>query len=163
MATIVYLGLGSNLGDRAAQIDTAIATLGVDGLVRDLVASPLYETDAIADDPQPVYLNAVVRGSTHLDAIALLDGCLAVEARLGRVRPAGIAKAARAIDIDLLLFGDAIIEAPPTLIVPHPGLLIRAFVRIPLADVAAPALAHPVTRTPLTTATPDPGVRRFVR
>ena len=163
MATVVYLALGSNLGDRAAMIDAAIAALDSEGLLQELVASALYETDAVADDPQPPYLNAVVRGSTRLDAAALLDGCLAVEARLGRVRPAGVAKAARVIDIDLLLFGDAIIHHPPTLIVPHPGLLARAFVRIPLADVASAGRTHPITHAPLTVAAPSPTVRRFVR
>jgi 2-amino-4-hydroxy-6-hydroxymethyldihydropteridine diphosphokinase len=103
-----------------------------------------------------------VRGSTTLTAAALLTGCLVVEARLGRVRPAGVAKAARVIDIDLLLFGDAIIHQAPTLVVPHPALLVRPFVTIPLADVAQPGLIHPATRADLTTAPPSPTVRRFV-
>lgn len=162
MATVVYLALGSNLGDRSALIAAAIAGLQDAGLVSDVVASPLYETDAVAEQPQPAYLNAVVRGTTILATAALLTGCLAVEAALGRVRPAGVAKAARLIDIDLLLFGDVILRQPPTLVVPHPALLLRPFVTIPLADVALPGLRHPVTGADLTTAPPSPTVRRFV-
>jgi 2-amino-4-hydroxy-6-hydroxymethyldihydropteridine diphosphokinase len=161
MATVVYLALGSNLGDRAALIAAAIRGLQDDDLVTDVVASPLYETDAVAEEPQPAYLNAVVRGVTSLSAQALLAGCLAVEARLGRVRPSGVAKAARVIDIDLLLFGDAIIHQPPTLLVPHPALLARPFVTIPLADVAGPGLIHPATGDDLTTAPRSPSVRCF--
>ena len=162
MATVVYLGLGSNLGDRAGMIATALAGLREDGVLTRVVVSGLYETDAVADDPQPPYLNAVARGVTTLGAALLLAGCLKLEARLGRVRPAGVAKAARVIDLDLLLFGDAIIQAPPTLVVPHPALLQRPFVRIPLADVALPGLAHLTTGTDLTTAPSSPAVRRWL-
>jgi len=162
MATVVYLSLGSNLGDRAGMIAAALAALRDDGLVTELLVSPLYETDAVADEPQPPYLNAVARGATTLGAAALLAGCLALEARLGRVRPADVAKAARVIDLDLLLFGAAIIQAPPTLVVPHPSLLQRPFVRIPLADVALPGLVHPTTGADLTTAPPSPNVRRWL-
>jgi len=161
MATIVYLALGSNLGDRAALITAATAALHDDGLVSGLVMSPLYETDAVAEEPQPAYLNAVVRGATTLPAPHLLAGCLAIETRLGRVRPVGVAKAPRVIDLDLLLFGNAIIHAPPTLVVPHPALLQRPFVTIPLADVALPGLAHPSTGADLTIASSSPTVRRW--
>ena len=111
--------------------------------------SPLYETDAVAPDPQPPYLNAAARVETALTARALLAACLDVERALGRVRPPGRPAAARTIDVDLLLYGDAVIDQPPDLVVPHPRLLERAFVRIPLADVALPGLVHPVTREPL--------------
>lgn len=159
--TVVYLGLGSNLGDRAAQLASAARRLAADGLLRDVALSPLYETDAVADEPQPPYLNAVARGVTRLDATALLARCLRLEGELGRVRPAGTAKAARSIDIDLLLFGDAIIQDPPGLVVPHPALLGRPFVRVPLADVALPGLAHPVTGVALDVVAPSASVRRF--
>ena len=89
MAVIVYLALGANLGDRSAMIAAAAAGLRDDGLVSGLVMSPLYETDAVAEEPQPAYLNAVVRGATTLAAPHLLAGCLAIETRLGRVRPVG--------------------------------------------------------------------------
>lgn len=161
MATVVYLALGSNLGDRASLLAAALAALREDGVLNDGVVSPLYETDAVADEPQPPYLNAVARGVTPLDARTLLDKALAIEARLGRVRPVGLRRASRSIDIDLLLFGDAIIHEPPTLMVPHPALLERPFVTIPLADVALPGLRHPSTGADLTTAPPSPAVRRF--
>jgi 23S rRNA (cytidine1920-2'-O)/16S rRNA (cytidine1409-2'-O)-methyltransferase len=160
--TVVYLGLGSNLGDRAAQLASAARRLAADGALRDVTLSPLYETDAVAEEPQPPYLNAVVRGVTDLDAAALLARCLRLEGELGRVRPVGVAKAARSIDIDLLLFGDAIIQNGPALVVPHPALLGRSFVRVPLADVARPGLVHPVTGEALDVAAPSPSVRRLL-
>jgi 2-amino-4-hydroxy-6-hydroxymethyldihydropteridine diphosphokinase len=129
------------------------------GTLRDPRLSPLYETDAVADEPQPTYLNAVVRGETTLSAEALLARCLEVESELGRVRPPGQSKASRTIDIDLLLFGDCVIDSP-TLKVPHPGLLARAFVLIPLADVAASGLSHPLTHADLTMVDPAMTVRR---
>jgi len=163
MSVTVYLGLGANLGDRAAAIVGAVARLEAAGLVHDLVLSPLYETDAVADQPQPPYLNAVARALTDLPAPALLAGCLAVEAALGRVRPAGVDKAPRVIDIDLLLYGEAVldlVEDGVALRVPHPAMLQRPFVLIPLADVARPGLVHPGTGQPLVVAAPSPGVRR---
>jgi 2-amino-4-hydroxy-6-hydroxymethyldihydropteridine diphosphokinase len=100
-----------------------------------------------------------LRGETALSAEALLALCLDVERALGRRRPAGRTQAPREIDIDLLLFGDAIIGAPPALLVPHPRMLERPFVRIPLRDVALPGLRHPVTGEPLDVATADSSVR----
>jgi 2-amino-4-hydroxy-6-hydroxymethyldihydropteridine diphosphokinase len=156
--TTVYLALGSNLGDRARTMAQAMDRLAAAGLII-LARSAIYETDPVTPDPQPLYLNAVVRAETALSAEALLSVCLDVERALGRRRPAGRAQAPREIDIDLLLYGDAII-ATPALRVPHPRLLERPFVRIPLADVAAPGLRHPLTDEPLDRAAPDPTVRR---
>ena len=164
MSVTVYLGLGANLGDRAATIAAAGARLQQAGLLREVALSPLYETDAVADEPQPPYLNAVARGETDASAPALLAGCLAIEAQLGRVRPAGAPKAPRVIDLDLLLYGAAVIdgvEAGVAVRVPHPAMLQRPFVLIPLADVAAPGLTHPQTGQTLTVAAPAPGVRRW--
>ena len=154
-----YLALGANLGDRVRQLDEAVARLSAAGVQVD-ARSPLYETDAVSDDPQPPYLNAVVRVETTLPPDDLLALGLAIERHLGRVRPPGRSKAARTIDIDVLLYGDQIIDTP-RLRIPHPGLLERAFVRIPLADVAAPGLRHPVSGTALDHAVPSPGVRLF--
>jgi 2-amino-4-hydroxy-6-hydroxymethyldihydropteridine diphosphokinase len=89
----------------------------------------------------------------------LLDLCLDIERVIGRVRPSGQTDAARVIDVDLLLYDDAIVDEPPELVVPHPRLLARAFVRIPLADVALPGLVHPVTGAALDSAAGDPSVR----
>ena len=153
-----YLALGSNLGDRAGTIARAIDLLAARG-VAPLARSPLYETDPVTPDPQPDYLNAVLRAETALAPQALLALGLEVEQTLGRRRPAGRALAPREIDIDLLLYGVAVISDPPSLIVPHPRLLERPFVRIPLADVATPGLRHPVTGEPLDRAAPDRSVR----
>jgi 2-amino-4-hydroxy-6-hydroxymethyldihydropteridine diphosphokinase len=149
---VAYLGLGSNLGDRAALVGEALAALESAG-VRVRARSPLYETDPVTAEPQPLFLNGAPD--------ELLAVCLAVERALGRERPPGAASPApRPIDIDLLLYGDAIIDRPG-LVVPHPRLLARPFVRVPLADVAAPGLRHPATGEALDRAAPDAGVRLF--
>jgi len=158
--TIAYLGLGANLGDRRAAITRALDALNAAG-VRIAARSPLYETDAVAPDPQPPYLNAAARVETALTARALLAACLEVERALGRLRPPGRPAAARTIDVDLLLYGDAVVDQPPDLVVPHPRLLERPFVRVPLADVALPGLVHPVTREPLDRAAHSLSVRRL--
>jgi 2-amino-4-hydroxy-6-hydroxymethyldihydropteridine diphosphokinase len=157
--TVAYLGLGANLGDRHRTIERALDELAALGM-HVAAHSPLYETDPVTADTQPLYLNAAVRVETTLTARALLYLCLDVERALGRIRPPGRSAAARVIDIDLLLYGEAVIAEPPVLVVPHPRLLERAFVRIPLADVALPGLIHPVTREPLDRAPPDASVRR---
>jgi 2-amino-4-hydroxy-6-hydroxymethyldihydropteridine diphosphokinase len=154
---IAYLGLGSNLGDRQAEITGAVRALSELGRVA--AASPLYETDPEGGAEQPPYLNAAVRLETELEPRALLDACLAIESARGRVRPADQRKAPRIIDIDQLLYGgDG--RREPGLSLPHPLLLRRPFVRIPLADVAAPGLRHPETGEALDRAAPAPTVRR---
>jgi 2-amino-4-hydroxy-6-hydroxymethyldihydropteridine diphosphokinase len=155
----VYLALGANLGDRRWNIDDAIARLHAAG-VAIAARSAIYETDAVSDEPQPPYLNAVVRATTALAPEALLALCLDIERQLGRVRPPGRDKAPRTLDIDLLLY-DARVIATPELTVPHPAMLDRAFVRIPLADVAAPGLRHPVSGDALDHCAPSPQVRPF--
>jgi 2-amino-4-hydroxy-6-hydroxymethyldihydropteridine diphosphokinase len=152
-----YLALGSNLGDRAGLVAAALARLEAAG-VRVTARSPLYETDPVTPDPQPPYLNAAARVETELPAAELLALCLAIERELGRERPPGRVAAARLIDLDLLLYGDAIVDEPG-LTVPHPRLLERPFVRIPLAAVAEPGLRHPATGDRLDVAAPDPAVR----
>lgn len=155
-----YLALGSNLGDRPALLRRAIAELAAAPGVTLVKESAVYETDAISDEPQPPYLNAVVRVRTSLAPAALLALSLQVEQRIGRVRPVGKARAARTIDIDLLLYDDAILDQPG-LCVPHPQLLGRSFVRIPLADVATVGLCHPATGTRLDVCNGDPKVRLY--
>ena len=157
MAT-AYLGLGSNVGDRARFIAAALARLEAAG-VAIAARSSLYETDAVADEPQAPYLNAAARVRTALPARALLALGLEVERALGRVRPPGRHGAPREIDVDLLLYDAAVIDEPPDLVVPHPRLLRRPFVRIPLAEVAAPGLVHPLTGEPLDRASPAASVR----
>lgn len=152
---LVYLGLGSNLGDRRAHIERAMAALENCGRVQ--AKSALYETLPEGGAPQPRYLNAAVRVQTALSPRELLSACLGIERAQGRVRPPGQDKAPRTVDIDLLLYGDQVIDLPD-LRVPHPRLLLRSFVRIPLADVALPGLRHPVTGDPLDRCDPDPAV-----
>jgi len=155
-----YLGLGSNLGDRAALIAASLDALEAAG-VRVTARAPLYETEPVTADPQPLYLNSAARVETTLAPDELLTLALDIERSLGRERPPGATSPApRPIDVDLLLYGDAVIDRPG-LVVPHPRLLERAFVRIPLADVATPGLRHPVTGEPLDRAAPAPGVRRY--
>jgi len=156
----VYLGLGSNRGARRPFLSAALGALQARAGVLATAVSALYETDAISDEPQPAYLNAVVRGQTLLSAIQLLELCNDVEAGLGRIRPREGRKAPRQIDIDILLYGSEVIETPQ-LTVPHAAMLERPFVLIPLADVAEPGLVHPVTGAALTTAPPSPQVRPF--
>ncbi len=158
LATI-YLALGANLGDRRRSIDDAIARLDAAG-VAIAARSAIYETDAVSDEPQPPYLNAVVRAVTALDPDALLALCLDVERQLGRVRPPGRDKASRTLDIDVLLYDARVIDTP-ALTVPHAAMLERSFVRIPLCDVAAPGLRHPVSGAALDRCAPSNSVRRF--
>ena len=155
---VVYFGLGSNLGDRRSEVARALQAMATLGRVA--ARSALYETDPEGGVDQPCYLNAAVRLETELPARALMQACLGIERAQGRVRPAGMAKASRTIDIDLLLYGAAVIKEAG-LSVPHPSLLLRPFVRIPLAEVALPGLRHPISGESLTECSPDPSVRRL--
>lgn len=155
---VAYLGLGSNLGERREAIAWAVAALA--GVGRVEAVSACYETEPEGGALQPRYVNAAVRLATALSARALLGACLGLERQRGRVRPPGEDKAPRTLDIDLLLYGSEILHEPG-LTVPHPALLHRPFVRIPLADVAVPGLRHPQTGVALDRAPPDPAVRRM--
>jgi 2-amino-4-hydroxy-6-hydroxymethyldihydropteridine diphosphokinase len=152
---IAYLALGSNLGDRQAEIQRALRALAGQGEIE--ATSRVYETEPEGGATQPKYLNAVLRIRTSLSARSLLAICLDIERAQGRVRPHGGEKAPRNIDIDVLLCDSRVIDEPG-LRVPHPRLLVRPFVRIPLADVARPGLCHPVTGDALDRCAPDPGV-----
>jgi 2-amino-4-hydroxy-6-hydroxymethyldihydropteridine diphosphokinase len=137
---IAAVALGSNLGDRAAHLDFAIARLAT--LLDNLKASRYYDTVPVGvSDPQPIYLNAAAVGKTTLAARELLDGLLGIERERGRERPH--ANAPRTLDLDLILFGDAMIDESG-LTVPHPRFRERRFVLEPLAEVAA-ELRDPVT------------------
>jgi 2-amino-4-hydroxy-6-hydroxymethyldihydropteridine diphosphokinase len=140
--TVAYLGLGSNLGDRAAMLSHAIESLDW-GDVRVIARSGVYETDPVGGPPgQPPFLNQVVAVDSRLDARALWERCSAVEAALGRSREREERWGPRAIDIDLLLFGEgSVVE--PDLVVPHPRLAERAFVIVPLAEIAPEARIGP--------------------
>ena len=126
--TVAYVGLGSNLGDREASIREAARRIGAIRL------SSIVETDPWGYEQQPRFLNAVAEVETLLAARAFLDVLLEVERGLGRDRT-GRRWGPRTIDLDLLLFGDEVIDEPG-LVVPHPFLHERLFVLEPLAELA---------------------------
>ncbi len=130
-----YVALGANLGDARATVRDAIAALDRLPQTRLLRASGLYRT-APWEASGPDFINAVAAVETGLDAHELLRALQALELQAGRERP--YRNAPRTLDLDLLLYGDAVIDTPE-LIVPHPRLRERAFVLVPLAEIA-PAL-----------------------
>ena len=131
-----FLGLGSNLGDRRAHLERAVARLAAAG---DLVAvSPLYETEPVGGPAQGPYLNVVVELHTDQSARRLLERCQALEGAAGRVR--GVRFGPRTLDADVLVVGDERV-ADPDLVVPHPRMWERRFVLAPLADLAPDLVA----------------------
>lgn len=138
-AVRVAVALGSNLGDRRAHLEAASARL--EPLLQDLHRSSFVETEPVGVGSQPRYLNGAVAGFTRLGARDLLDALLAIEREGGRERP--FAGAPRTIDLDLILYGSAVIDQPG-LVVPHPRFRERRFVLEPLAEVAGD-LMDPVT------------------
>ena len=135
--TLVYVGLGANLGEREAALRKALATLGQDPGTRVLRVSPLYGS-APVDAGGPDYLNAVAEVATTLTPEALLQALQAIEQSAGRERP--YRNAPRTLDLDILWFGDQVIDTP-TLTVPHPRMAERAFVLRPLADLVPERVA----------------------
>lgn len=127
-----YIALGANLGDAAATLRAAVHALGAQPGIELVQASPFYRT-APLDAGGPDFVNAVAEVRTTLTAPALLDALLAIESDFGRERP--YRNAPRTLDLDLLLYGDARIDSP-RLTVPHPRMRERAFVLVPLADIA---------------------------
>lgn len=133
------VGLGANLGDAQATVHAAITALGGLPQSRVLSASRLYRTPAWGNEDQPDFINAAVALETGLTAPLLLEQLLATEQVFGRVRLPGQQWGPRTLDLDLLLYGEQVIDLPQ-LQVPHPHLHARAFALLPLADVAADAL-----------------------
>ena len=137
----VYLGLGSNMGDRQAMLREALAALESPQLHIRRV-SPVYETEPMYVADQHWFLNMAAEAETDLFPLQLLHRTSRVEARLGRRRLTP--KGPRTIDIDILLFGNSVMRTP-SLEIPHPRFRERRFVLAPLADLA-PELRDPVTR-----------------
>ncbi len=138
-----YVALGANLGDREATFSAVLAAFEREPDLRLVAASGVYETPPVGPSGQGPYLNAVVALHAWLSPLALLERLQAIESALGRDRgPDAVRWGPRAIDLDLLFFGERCVSLPD-LEVPHPRLHERAFVLVPLADVA-PALVHPV-------------------
>jgi len=139
---LIFLALGSNLGDRARNLESALERLEA-GDVRVQGRSSIYETAPQEFLDQPWFLNQVVRAETSLFPLQLLRLTQRIEREMGRERgPAAIPKGPRLIDIDILLFGQAAIDTPQ-LVIPHPAMLERRFVLEPLVEIA-PELRHPV-------------------
>jgi 2-amino-4-hydroxy-6-hydroxymethyldihydropteridine diphosphokinase len=135
---IVYLSLGSNVGDRAANLNSAIERLRGLGTIERV--SSFYETEPVEFTAQPWFLNCAIKLDTEKMPKQLLAGILDVEQQMGRRRTQK--KGPRTIDIDVLLFGNSIIDTKG-LTIPHPAMHERRFVLEPLAEIA-PEMRHPV-------------------
>lgn len=140
MKKTVYIGLGSNVGDRQAQLEAAIAQLAALGTVT--ARSSLYETEPMEMPNQPWFLNCVVALETELMPKQLLARLLDVERSLGRKRVKSQPKGPRTLDLDILLFASSVIDTAG-LTIPHPAMHQRRFVLEPLAEIA-PDVRHPV-------------------
>ena len=137
---ILYLALGTNLENRAANLKEAIASLSPQLEVKE--KSGVYETPPWGYADQPMFLNQAVKAVTYLKPEPLLKHLKRLEIALGRKESSP--NGPRLIDIDILFYDDLVLNTPP-LVIPHPRLHERGFVLVPLMDIA-PDLAHPVTR-----------------
>ena len=136
---IAYLSAGSNLGDRKSNLEWALESLTASGISLPSVSS-FFETEPVDFQDQPWFLNIAIRAETDLSPVDLLQRCLDIERRRGRIR--SFRGAPRSLDIDILLF-DRDVLAQPGLIIPHPRMSKRRFVLGPLAEIA-PEVVHPV-------------------
>ena len=133
----IYLGLGSNMGDRLQNLRDALEHLGK--VITLGAKSTVYESEPMYVETQPRFLNMVVHGTTELSPRALLNELRAIEKRLGRLE--AIHNGPRPLDLDILLYGSQTVDEP-TLTIPHARMHERAFVIVPLAEIA-PMVAHP--------------------
>ena len=140
MNSLAYLSLGSNVGDRASHIGQAITRLEADGNV--VAVSSFYETEPVDVIDQPWFLNCAVALETSKSPTELMAALLEIEREMGRQRTRE--KGPRIIDIDILLFGDAVVDLPE-LTIPHPAMQQRRFVLEPLAEIA-PDARHPLLK-----------------
>jgi len=132
-AATCYLGLGTNLGDRRANLTKALQHLGQVPTVEIVKTSSIYETAPVGPQGQPDFLNQVVQAEVTCSARRLLELVQGIEQDMGRVRRRRWGE--RIIDIDILLYGDETIDEPD-LQIPHPQMLARQFVLVPLAEIA---------------------------
>jgi 2-amino-4-hydroxy-6-hydroxymethyldihydropteridine diphosphokinase len=139
-----YLGLGSNLGERRQNLEKAMEYLSQ--RMRVTRKSSVYDTEPVGNPGQPRFLNMVCQVKTMLRAQDLLVLAKAIERKLGRLP--GKRNSPRPIDIDILFYGEQVIDTPE-LVVPHPRIISRAFVLVPLAEIA-PTLVHPVAKKTVT-------------
>jgi 2-amino-4-hydroxy-6-hydroxymethyldihydropteridine diphosphokinase len=141
-AKTAYIGMGSNLGDRLQHLKDAAALLSAADGIQLKELSPVYETAPVGYTDQPDFLNCVAKLSTVLTPRELLEQCFEIENSLHRKRT--VRWGPRTVDLDLLFYGEAV-QDDPDLTLPHPRIQERAFVLIPLMDLA-PDLIHPVFR-----------------
>lgn len=138
MPHIVYIALGSNLGNRLANLKNAVSNLAPQLTIKK--RSPVYETPPWGYTEQPAFLNQVIKAETYQEPQPLLGHLKRLESALGR--EANFQNGPRLIDLDILFYDDLILDSPP-LVIPHPRLHQRAFVLVPLNDVA-PNFFHPL-------------------
>lgn len=163
-----YLALGGNLGDVDSTFRRALKLIS-ERIGQLSAISSTYSTRALLDptrpnEPQPDYRNMVVSCASPLEPMQILMTCLEIETMLGRTREPGKRWQPRAIDIDVLLIDDLVISSPP-LSIPHPEMLKRDFVLVPLCEIA-PDLIHPVNRVTIRDSLEiylNSGAERFVR
>lgn len=136
----VFIGVGSNLGDRGSAFRFAACEILPKAVAADIRFSPVYETEPVGAEGQPLYWNAVWSFETELPPQPLLSLLHEVEAKAGRCRH--VPNEARVLDLDLLFYGDSVIKEND-LTVPHPRLQDRAFVLLPFCDLA-PDFIHPL-------------------
>jgi 2-amino-4-hydroxy-6-hydroxymethyldihydropteridine diphosphokinase len=156
--TTIYLALGSNIGDREKNLREAVHLLAESGVAIAKLSS-IYETEPVDYLDQAWFLNAVLEAETAIPAAQLLGTLCDIESQMGSKK--AFAKGPRLIDLDILLYGNDTI-ATPDLEVPHPRMLHRNFVLVPLAEIA-PALRHPTwsaSAAELLSRSPDPSVVR---
>ncbi len=155
-----YLGLGSNLGNRLAFLRGGRDILADSPAIELMQVSGVYETEAVGGPPDnPFFLNAVLEIRTSLEPRQLLEACLATENEFGRSRP--VRWAPRTLDVDILFYADLVL-AEEDLIIPHPRLQERAFVLVPLQEIA-PDLRHPLLDQTITDlAAVSPGATKLV-
>jgi len=137
--TLACIGLGANLGDAAQTLREAFQALAALPQTTLQACSQLYSTPAWGNEDQPAFVNAAAVLDTTLPAPALLEALLEIERRLGRVRDPAVHWGPRALDLDVLLYGEDVIDLPQ-LQVPHPYLHARAFALLPLAEIAPEAV-----------------------
>ena len=140
MPNIAYLSLGSNIGDREVHLKKAVARLGKIGKIQSV--SSFYETEPVEFAEQALFLNCVVAVETEIAPTDLIARVLEIERSLGRER--SLKKGPRTIDIDILLYGETVMDSPE-LTIPHPAMAQRRFVLAPLAEIA-PDLCHPALK-----------------
>ncbi len=140
--TKAYLGLGTNLGQKKENLEKALEVLNSHGSVQVLKVSSFYETDPVGYENQDIFLNAAVVCETSLGPYELLDFIQEIEKALKRVRE--IRWGPRTIDVDILLYDSLELLDEPRLIIPHPRMVEREFVLVPLSEIA-PEMVHPGT------------------